>query len=223
MLQVKDDATLTHFFTTRKSTGLPTVLTGSPLVRVYVDDSATELSAGITLSPDYDSVVGFNKLVIDLSASASYVVGKDYAAVLTAGTVDGISVIGEVVLRFRIEKDTPFDFLRAAHAGVGTFGEVSTVSDLLAASLGTGLGTLLDALQPVRKATAQAGGASTITLDASASAVNDFYAAHFIQILSGTGAGQTNFISAYVGSTKVATVRTAWATIPDNTSVFLVR
>ena len=43
-----------------------------------------------------------------------------------------------------------------------------------------------------------------------------------IFILSGTGAGQTNRITAYDGSTKVATVGTAWVTQPDNTSVYLV-
>lgn len=75
-------------------------------------------------------------------------------------------------------------------------------------------------LRPVRSATAQAGAASTITLDASASAVDDFYNYNLVQITSGTGVGQTRVISDYVGSTKVATVALAWATNPDNTSVF---
>jgi hypothetical protein len=70
--------------------------------------------------------------------------------------------------------------------------------------------------------TAQAGGPSTITLRAGVSAVNDFYKDQVITILSGTGAGQTNRISSYDGTSKIATVETAWVTQPDNTSVYLV-
>lgn len=68
--------------------------------------------------------------------------------------------------------------------------------------------------------TAQAGGASTITLAASASSVNQRYTGFQVLIESGTGAGQSRTISNYVGSTKVATVSLAWVTPPDNTSVY---
>ncbi len=74
----------------------------------------------------------------------------------------------------------------------------------------------------LRGGTAQGGAASTITLDASASAVNDFFTGQQIAIVSGTGAGQSRMITGYVGSTKVATVANAWATNPDNTSVFRI-
>lgn len=74
----------------------------------------------------------------------------------------------------------------------------------------------------VRQNTAQAGAASTITLDASASAVDDFYNGMAITIVSGQGAGQTRYISDYVGSTRVATVGSAWGTTPNNTSVFRI-
>ena len=68
--------------------------------------------------------------------------------------------------------------------------------------------------------TAQAGAAGTITLAAAASATDDLYNGQIIYISSGTGAGQSRTITDYVGSTKVATVDTAWATNPDNTSVY---
>lgn len=67
---------------------------------------------------------------------------------------------------------------------------------------------------------AVAGGATTITLDAAASSINDFYNTNIISITSGTGAGQIRTISDYVGATKVATVSVAWVTIPDATSEF---
>lgn len=74
----------------------------------------------------------------------------------------------------------------------------------------------------VRNNTAAAGAASTITLDAGASATNSFYNGEEIKIDSGTGAGQTRTITGYVGGTQVATVDRAWATNPDNTSVFTI-
>ncbi len=70
----------------------------------------------------------------------------------------------------------------------------------------------------VNTGTAQAGGASTITLAAGASAVNNLYNA--VTITGGTGAGQYRTLSGYVGSTKVATTNTPWTTPPDNTSVY---
>ncbi len=74
----------------------------------------------------------------------------------------------------------------------------------------------------LRRGTAGAGAASTITLDGSASATDSLYNGASVAILSGTGVGQDRVITGYVGSTKVATVSRAWTTNPDNTSVFAV-
>jgi hypothetical protein len=72
----------------------------------------------------------------------------------------------------------------------------------------------------LRSATAQAGAATTITLDASADPRDDYYNGAKIYIYSGTGASQIRTISDYVGSTKVATVSVAWTVNPGATSVF---
>jgi hypothetical protein len=77
-------------------------------------------------------------------------------------------------------------------------------------------------LQTIRSNTAQAGAATTITLDASASASNSFYNNTLLTITGGTGVGQSRFITAYVGATKVATVAT-WVTNPDATSTFAIQ
>ncbi len=74
----------------------------------------------------------------------------------------------------------------------------------------------------IRSGTAQAGGASTITLDSGASATNNLYQNEVVFIRSGTGSGQAATIASYVGSTKVATIIGTWATNPDNTSVFTI-
>lgn len=76
-------------------------------------------------------------------------------------------------------------------------------------------------LQAVRSNTAQAGASTTITLDASASSVTDFYKNSLVVLTGGTGVGQGRYITAYNGTTKVATV-TAWATNPDATSTFAI-
>ncbi len=71
--------------------------------------------------------------------------------------------------------------------------------------------------------TAQSGGASTITLATSEETLNDYYKDMEITITSGTGSGQTKTVSAYNGSTKVITANSAWATQPDNTSVYAIK
>jgi hypothetical protein len=74
----------------------------------------------------------------------------------------------------------------------------------------------------IRSAVAQAGATSSITLDASAVATDNYYVTHIVQILAGTGTGQSRVIIYYVGSSKIAYVHRPWATNPDNTSVYLL-
>lgn len=69
---------------------------------------------------------------------------------------------------------------------------------------------------------AQAGAATTITLASTASSTNSIYVGSIINILSGTGSGQTKEITAYVGATKVVTVDSAWSVNPDSTSAYAV-
>jgi hypothetical protein len=74
----------------------------------------------------------------------------------------------------------------------------------------------------LRSRLAQAGNATTITLDSSAVATNDYYNGSIVAIIAGTGNAQARVITAYVGSTKVATVDTNWATNPSTDSVFAI-
>jgi len=73
-----------------------------------------------------------------------------------------------------------------------------------------------------REALATGGGPATITLDAGASALDDFYNDRGICIITGTGAGQKRKITDYTGGSQVATVGLAWTTQPDATSVFRI-
>ncbi len=69
---------------------------------------------------------------------------------------------------------------------------------------------------------AQAGAAGTITLESAAVAIDDTLNDTFISIVSGTGAHQVRRITAYNGTTKVATVSPNWTTNPDATSGYWV-
>lgn len=77
-------------------------------------------------------------------------------------------------------------------------------------------------LQSIRSNTAQAGAATSITLDAAASSVTDFYKNALIVITGGIGLLQARLCTAYDGTTKIATVGNAWATNPNSSSTFAV-
>ena len=92
-------------FTTRAfATGIPTVLAGTPVVSAYEDAGLTQITAGITLGVDHDGVVGLNMLTIVATGANGYEADKDYNLVITTGTVGGVSVVGEVVGQFSIQR-----------------------------------------------------------------------------------------------------------------------
>jgi len=96
-------AVFDHKFTTRSfTTGIPTTLSGSPVVSVYKDNGTTQVTTGVTLTTDFDGVTGLNNVHID-TADAFYAAGSNFDVVLTAGTVGGVSVVGETIFSFSIE------------------------------------------------------------------------------------------------------------------------
>jgi len=96
--------TLYFNFTTRAfATGIPTVLAGTPVISIYEDNSTTQITAGITLIVSLDSVVGLNNVAVVATGGNGFETGKFYSAVITTGTVGGVSVVGEVVKEFSLE------------------------------------------------------------------------------------------------------------------------
>ena len=69
-------------------------------------------------------------------------------------------------------------------------------------------------------ANAVAGATSTITLPATYSAMNSAYVGVTISIIAGVSAGDFRTITAYNGSTKVATVNQPWTVTPTSSSTF---
>lgn len=74
----------------------------------------------------------------------------------------------------------------------------------------------------LRIGVAQAGAASTITLDSGASGTLNFYQFHPIKIIGGIGANQSAWIISYDQTTKIATIDHTWFTNPDSTSIFKI-
>lgn len=66
----------------------------------------------------------------------------------------------------------------------------------------------------------QAAASTTATLASTANSVDGFYVDAMLVIRSGTGPGQERIITAYNGTTKVATIDAAWTTTPDATSTY---
>jgi hypothetical protein len=228
-----DDALTFYVTTTRFDTGAATDADSPPTYRVYEDETSTPILTGTMALLDSSNTAGLYSEGITLSAANGFEVGKSYGIYITAAVN---SVTGATQQYFRVSGDA---YARlGAPAGASVSADIAVIegqtddigaagAGLTAVAIGTGGITRASfaadtGLQSVRSNTAAAGGASTITLDASASATNDFYNGMSIYLTGGTGAGQSNTILDYVGGTQVATVKDAWVTTPDNTTTFAI-
>lgn len=127
-----EDGIVNTKFTTVDGAGLPVTLSGTPAIVVYKGDGTTEITGGITLTPDHDAKVGTNHVKIDLSADAAYVPGEDYQIEISAGTVDGGTVIGYVPKEFSIENRSSLSIKAVVDAiKVQTDKQVYTVANQL--------------------------------------------------------------------------------------------
>ena len=91
-------------FSTRSfTTGVPTTLAGTPVISAYVGNSVTQITAGITLTVDFDGVTGLHNIRVVATSGNGYATASNYDLVITTGTVGGVSVVGEVVGSFSIE------------------------------------------------------------------------------------------------------------------------
>lgn len=144
-----------------------------------------------------------------------------------AGNATDRNTLGELWAHIAATGCDPVDMLLCDIVTVDVFGNQGGLTALpnIAAGASGGLPTLDSNLSVLSNAmfrgTASAGGSNTITL-AGGSAVDNLYKYSFVQIGSGTGAGQNRLIIDYNGTTKVATISKTWATTPDNTSVFTI-
>jgi hypothetical protein len=95
------------FNTLRDDTGAPITLAGTPVVKVYKANGTTESTAGVTLTTDFDALVGMHHVRIDTSIDAVfYAAGAEYDVVLTAGTVNAISKVGLALAHFALHQES---------------------------------------------------------------------------------------------------------------------
>lgn len=97
-------STVYGMFNSQDLAGAPITLAGSPALLVYKNYNDTEsTSTGITLGVDADSRTGMHKWNIDTSLnSAFFADGSECFVFLSAGTVDGVTVVGKIVAQFSI-------------------------------------------------------------------------------------------------------------------------
>jgi hypothetical protein len=100
---IKLGDTLDFKFTTVQTTGAPFTLAGTPVISAYPSNSTTEITAGITLTVDFDSRTGLNHVRVVASGGNGYAVATNYELVITTGTVNSVSVVGYVIGTFSIQ------------------------------------------------------------------------------------------------------------------------
>lgn len=240
---VPANSTLYVPFATYNSDGASVTITGLAVtdIEIYKNGSTTQRAsdAGYTLLDtdgiDFDGITGIHGFSIDLGDNTDasfYTAGAQFTIVVSSITADGQTVnfipgifrIGPVEANVTQYGGTAGTFASGIPSVSLTTSSRDAVADQVwdeAASGHVAAGSYGQAHNIIRANTAQAGDGTHITLDASASAVDDFYNNQKIFITAGTGAGQGRIISDYVGSTKVATVPT-WATNPSSDSVFVI-
>ncbi len=90
-------------FTTRQTSGAPIVFAGSAAIATYADATTGENSTGVTLTTNFDSVVGLNHYAIATASNTTvYATGTQHVLVATGGTVNGVTVAGETIARFSL-------------------------------------------------------------------------------------------------------------------------
>lgn len=100
---IRLEKTIDLKFTSRRfTTGAPFALAGGT-ISAYVDNGTTQITAGITLTADFDTVTGLNHVRVVATAANGYTAPTNVDLVITAGTVDSVSVVGEVIGSFSIE------------------------------------------------------------------------------------------------------------------------
>lgn len=94
-------STVGRKFTTRQVSGVGTTLAGTPVISAYAVGSNSPITTGITLNVDYPKT-GLNDVSVVASVANGFAAGTDYDLVITTGTVNGVSVVGEVVGSFSV-------------------------------------------------------------------------------------------------------------------------
>ena len=101
-----EDATVYHYFNTFDSNDPSNSVTITNLastdLHVHKDGSATQATAGETITLDFDSITGTHLVTIDTSSEAYYAIGSDYMVRMEGTTIDG-GTVNAALFTFSIE------------------------------------------------------------------------------------------------------------------------
>ena len=194
------------------SVGSVTGAVGSVTAAVAVSDKTGFKLASDGLALVTAWTVGITgNITGNLSGSVGSVTGA-----VTVGTINA-----NVITASALAADASTEIATAVWAtDLQTWPDDQAGSDLY--EMLTTITTISERMPTLHYGAAQAGGATTITLNATASSITDYYVGLAIAITASTGAGQIRTITAYNGTTKVATVDSAWTTNPANGSGFAI-
>jgi hypothetical protein len=228
-------ASVIHKFNTRDSSGAPITFAGSPALSVYKNNETAETTHGLTLTVDFDSRTGFHQCVIVLTqGDGYYATASEFRVVVTAGTVDSVSVVGETVFSFSIQNRSALrpstsgrtlDVSAGGAAGLDWANVESPTSTVALTNTTVGTVSNVAALGGVTvydsDFTLSAASSSTITLpatDAAGNAIPD--SEHdwcVFMVVGGTGLNQPVLTTTRVG-TRQYNLYEALTTTLDNTS-----
>ena len=130
MRDISIGETVDFKFTTRQfSDGVPTTAASLAVV-AYPGNSITEITAGITttFTSGFDGVAGLVNVRVVATTGNGYATGTDYALVVSAGTVGGVSIVGEVVGEFSIGRSAAATRVGILTASAATGDPGTTVS-----------------------------------------------------------------------------------------------
>ena len=116
-------STLNFSFNTRDSGGNPITLAGTPVASVFKNAGTTPCTTAPVLTVN-NGQTGRHTVTVNTGVDTTfYANGNDYSVVLTAGTVNGISVVSVEVASFSINNRTVASVL----TGMATHADVTTV------------------------------------------------------------------------------------------------
>lgn len=192
----------------------------------YLDTEVAAIKAKTDLIPASPAAVG-SAMTLAADAVSASALAADAVAEIQSGlaTAANLATVAGYLDTEVAAIKAKTDALPASPAATGDIPAAAAIADAVwdeAMSGHVADGSFGARFSVPHMGTAQAGGASSITLAAGASAADNLYQFSLIYIYAGTGAGQTNSIASYVGSTKAAAVDNPWGVVPDATSKYVI-
>jgi len=133
---VQVGANFTQLWNTTDSNGASVTRTTDGTISVYKDQSATQVTTGVTDNEDFDGLTGVHQVIVDTSSDSTfYSLGSVFHVVLSAATIDSQTVnhnigsfaIGELVGVTSTAQDNA-DNIALANRALAFLGEEEIVS-----------------------------------------------------------------------------------------------